>query len=157
MDEREQMYDEVPREVANAPVPDTDTNPNELDPQLAAILLAVGAAVVDASLRGDVEGLKAFVNEIERAVQRNRALEKLMGMEADELEKVLGAIQAQGESVPEEKPAPAPAEAPPPEPSAPSAETEQRAVESQLYSPRGGGSRNSKGKTLHDYVGLTGG
>lgn len=148
----EPMYDEVVQSVEQAEVPPVDADPNQLDEQVAAIALAVGLTIMQAVAEGDINGLRGFVDEIARAQQRNKNLERLLSLEQDELEKLLSNLQAEpareAQEPPAEQPAPPPTEAKPPAPV-----NEREAIKQAVMESRRGANARTGGKrsSMRDY------
>jgi len=147
----EPMYDEVPQVVSQAQVEPVDSNPEQLDEQLAALALAVGLTIMQAVADGDLDGLRGFVDEIAKAQRRNRNLERLLSLEHEEIEKLLGSLeQSKSEAPaapPAEQPAPPPTEAEPPAPV-----NEREAIrKAVMESPRGANARGGKRSTMRDF------
>lgn len=147
----EPMYDEVPQVVSQAQVEPVDSNPEQLDEQVAALALAVGLTIMQAVADGDLDGLRGFVDEIAKAQRRNRNLERLLSLEQDEIEKLLGSLeQSKSEAPaapPAEQPAPPPTEAEPPAPV-----NEREAIrKAVMESPRGANARGGKRSTMRDF------
>lgn len=148
----EPMYDEVPQVVEQAQVQPVDSNPEQLDEQVAALALAVGLTIMQAVQDGDIDGLRSFVDEIAKAQQRNRNLERLLSMEQSEIEKLLSTLEQQAqapqEQAPAEQPAPPPTEAEPPAPVVNEREAIRKAV---IESPRGANARGGKRSSMRDF------
>ncbi|OYT68805.1 MAG: hypothetical protein CFK49_11895 [Armatimonadetes bacterium JP3_11] len=147
----EPMYDEVPQVVSQAQVEPVDSNPEQLDEQVAALALAVGLTIMQAVADGDLDGLRGFVDEIAKAQRRNRNLERLLSLEHEEIEKLLGSLeQSKSEkpaAPPAEQPAPPPTEAEPPAPV-----NEREAIrKAVMESPRGANARGGKRSTMRDF------
>lgn len=148
---QEPMYDEVPQMVEQAQVEPVDRNPEQLDEQVAALALAVGLTIMQAVQEGDIDGLRSFVDEIAKAQQRNRNLERLLSMEQSEIEKLLSSLEQQGQAsekqAPTEQPAPPPTEAEPP-----AATNEREAIrKAVIESPRGANARGGKRSSMRDF------
>lgn len=148
---QEPMYDEVPQMVEQAQVEPVDRDPEQLDEQVAALALAVGLTIMQAVQEGDIDGLRSFVDEIAKAQQRNRNLERLLSMEQSEIEKLLSSLEQQGqasqEQAPAEQPAPPPTEAEPP-----AATNEREAIrKAVIESPRGANARGGKRSSMRDF------
>lgn len=149
---QEPMYDEVPQVIEQAPVEPVDSDPEQLDEQVAALALAVGLTIMQAVQEGDIDGLRSFVDEIAKAQQRNRNLERLLSMEQSEIEKLLSALEQQAqapqEQAPAEQPAPPPTEA---TPSAPVMNEREAIRKVVIESPRGANARGGTRKSMRDF------
>lgn len=148
MEKREEsMYDEAPQ-MLDRPLVAADRDPEELDPAILELTLAVGAAILQAIAQGQVDELRQFVDEVERGMKRNKNLMRLLELESDELERLI-----RGDS--ESNPAAGATNPPMPAPSPQDVVDERVAIKRAVVeSPKGTGGRNGGGRRLRDYLGM---